>query len=117
MTNLASQLRNCRTAAERAVVLQKGQAPEVAMAGGDVQSMLRNLTQMHQKATAYVQKAQQSIAVIKNLLPDIGESVDMLKYAATSQEPDEQELAAGHYSEGMDNVAEIQKLVRLLGQL
>ena len=41
----------------------------------------------------------------------------MLKYAATSREPDEQELAAGHYSEGMDNVAEIQKLVRLLGQL
>jgi hypothetical protein len=31
MTNLASQLRDCRTAAQRAVVLQKGQAPEVAM--------------------------------------------------------------------------------------
>jgi len=87
------------------------------MAGGDVQSMLRNLTQMHQKATAYVKKAQQAIGQMNKLLPDIGESVDMLKYAATSREPDEQELAAGHYSEGMDNVAEIQKLVRLLGQL
>jgi hypothetical protein len=46
MTNLASQLRDCRTAAERAVALQQGQAPQVAMADRDQQELLRVVRQV-----------------------------------------------------------------------
>ena len=98
MTNLASQLRDCRTAAERAVVLQKGQAPEVAMADLDprelkkwqeelttgfndleehidnVRDQLITISRMAANAPSYVRS--------KQTMPEIQEAMKMLRQIA-----------------------------------